>query len=317
MTKKIALIGCGRVSRRHIEAIESHDDLQIAVVCDADEAKARPLVERFGARYEPDLRQLRDVDVASIMTPSGLHPRHVCAVAEQTNIPNIICEKPLSLTVRELLEMYARVDAAGKRLLPVFQNRYNPIVMRLKELVAQGDLGRVYQAIVNVLWNRNDEYFQVDWHGTQTLDGGVLYTQASHFLDMMLYLFGEVDEAQGFGTRLRGLEVYDTLSACCKFRNGVVGSINATVNAYPQNYQTEMTLIAAKGLIRISGVNLNRVEHWEVENIPNPNLDFPIDHQYGKGHNQLYRYVADERWEMFPDPAEVLAGIRMMERLSA
>lgn len=301
---------------RHIEAIRENPGVQISVVCDHDAAKARRAAEQLGVPFLTDYRDIRGVDVASVLTPSGLHPKHSAEIAECTDTPYILCEKPLSLTVREAYELFSRIDKAGKVLLPVYQNRYNPLVAYTKKLIDSGALGKVHQFICNVLWNRNDDYFKIDWHGTRELDGGVLYTQASHYVDMVHYFFGEVAEHKGIGGSLRGFEVYDSVSAAMSFQSGVVGTINATVSTYRTNYRTEFTIIAEKGTIRLAGTNLNTIEFWDVEGLAKPDIDFTIDHVYGKGHDTLYQYIRNERWDMFPSRKDVLSGIRLMEMLS-
>ncbi len=185
-----------------------------------------------------------------------------------------------------------------------------------KNLIDSGHLGKIHQFICNVLWNRNDDYFKNDWHGTRELDGGVLYTQASHYVDMVHYFFGEVVEHKGIGGSLRGFEVYDSVAAAMSFQSGVVGTINATVSTYKKNYRTEFTLIAEKGTLRLAGTNLNTIEFWDVEGMEKPDIDFTIDHVYGKGHDTLYQYIVEERWDMFPSRKDVLSGIRLMEMLS-
>ena len=314
--KKIALVGCGRIMTRHVEAIAANPGLAIVLVCDKNEAKAQAAAAQLGVPYATDYRQIRGADVVSVLTPSGLHPRHGCNVAELTDATHVICEKPLSLTLREAYEVYRRVAKAGKRLLPVYQNRYNPLVAFVKGLIDGGRLGKIHQFICNVLWNRNDDYFKIDWHGTSEFDGGVLYTQASHYVDMVHYFFGEVESHKGEGGLLRGFEVYDSVSAVLRFKSGVVGTINATVDVYEKNFATEFTLIAEKGTIRLSGTNLNQIDFWNVQGLEKPDLDFKLDHQYGKGHNALYRYVLEEKWDMFPSKEDVLSGIRLMEMLS-
>jgi len=314
--KKIALVGCGRIMTRHIEAIKANQGIEITQVCDIDEAKAQDAATRLSVPYVTDYRQIHGVDVVAVLTPSGLHPQHAAEIAESTDAPYILCEKPISLTLRETYELFDRIDKAGKVLLPVYQNRYNPLVAYTKELIETGRLGKIHQFICNVLWNRNDDYFKIDWHGTRELDGGVLYTQASHYVDMVHYLFGEVLEHKGIGGSLRGLEVYDSVSAAMSFRSGVVGTLNATVSTYNKNYRTEFTLIAEKGTLRLAGTNLNTIEFWDVEGLEKPDIDFTIDHVYGKGHDTLYQYIAEERWEMFPSRKDILSGIRLMEMLS-
>lgn len=314
--KKVALIGCGRIMARHIEAIGANEGIEISLVCDNDESKARAAATTLGVPYVTDYREISGVDVAAILTPSGLHPQHAAEVAECTDTPYLLCEKPLSLTLREAYELFACIDKAGKVLLPVYQNRYNPLVAYTKNLIDSGALGKMHQFICNVLWNRNDDYFKIDWHGTRELDGGVLYTQASHYVDMVHYLFGEVVEHKGIGGSLRGLEVYDSVSAAMSFQSGVVGTINATVSTYRTNYRTELTLIAEKGTIRMAGTNLNTIEFWDVEGLEKPDMDFTIDHVYGKGHDTLYQYIVEEQWDMFPSRKDVLSGTRLMEMLS-
>ena len=316
--KSIALIGCGRISKRHIEAITATDGVEIKCVCDKQEDRAKNASEQLNCQYVTDYRELdgKEIDVVSVLTPSGLHPRHVCALAELTDIPYIICEKPLSLTLREAYEVFRRVEKAGKTLLPVYQNRYNPLIKMVKDLIDSGKLGTIYQFVCNVLWNRNDEYYAIDWHGTREFDGGVMYTQASHYVDMCHFFFGELAFCRGLNGSLRKLETADTVSAVMQFKNGVVGTINATVSVFEKNYLTEFTLIAQNGTIRLSGTNLNQIDFWNVKDLPKPDMDFTLDHQYGKGHNTLYEYVAADRWEMFPSKEDVLSGIGMMERIS-
>ena len=316
--KKIGLVGCGRISKRHIEAIAETPGVEITYVCDKNEEKARKTAEELGVPYVTDYRELngKGLDVISVLTPSGLHPRHVCNIAEQTDAPYIVCEKPLSLTVREAFEVFRRIEKANKVLLPVFQNRYNPLVKLMKDLIDSGKLGKIHQFICNVLWNRNDEYFAIDWHGTAEFDGGVLYTQASHYVDMVHYFFGDIESYKGLGSNMRGFDVQDSVSAVLKFKSGTVGSINATGDVFQSNFATEFTLIGQKGTIRLSGTNLNQIDYWNVEGLEKPDMDFKIDHQYGKGHNTMYEYIAADRFDMFPSKADVLSGIRLMEMLS-
>lgn len=314
--KTIALVGCGRISKRHIEAISANPGVKIAMVCDINEERAKEKASQLNVPYTTDYRTIRDVDVVSVLTPSGLHPRHAAEIAETTNVLHIICEKPLSLTLREAYELYARVQKAGKNLYPVYQNRYNPLVKMVKELIDSGKLGRIYQFVCNILWNRNDEYFAIDWHGTREFDGGVMYTQASHYVDMLHYFFGEVESYKGLGGSLRDFDVYDTVSSVLRFKHGTVGTINATVSVFDTNYMTEFTLIAENGTIRLSGTNLNTIDFWNVKDMEKPDLDFKIDHQYGKGHDTLYSYVAQDRWDLFPSKEDVLSGIRLMEMIS-
>jgi UDP-N-acetyl-2-amino-2-deoxyglucuronate dehydrogenase len=315
-TLKLALVGCGRISKRHIEAVQAVNGIDIVVVCDSDENKVKAVSEQLSVPYVTDYKKLKDINFVSVLTPSGMHPQHVIEIAETTNIPYIVCEKPISLTQREVYEMFDRVKKAGKTLLPVYQNRYNPLIVFLKDLIGTDKLGEIYQFVCNIFWNRNDDYFKIDWHGTKAYDGGVFYTQASHYVDMIHYLFGKVKNAYGVGGNLRKFEVHDSISAICEMQNGTVGTLNATVSTYRTNYLTELTIIGEKGTVRLSGTNLNQIDFWDVSGLKKPDLDFKLDHQYGKGHDTMYEYIVQKRWEMFPSYEDVLSGIQVMERIS-
>jgi UDP-N-acetyl-2-amino-2-deoxyglucuronate dehydrogenase len=314
---KVALVGCGRISKRHIEAIAvNNGSLELALLCDNNEDKVKKLSKELKIPYETDMSRMRGMDVITIATPSGMHPKHVVKVAENCDARYIVCEKPVSLTVREVVWMFREVQANGKTLLPVYQNRYNPLVEFIRTTINNGKLGKVHQFNVNVFWNRNDDYYKSSWHGTPDLDGGVLYTQASHYVDMMLYLFGPITDAKGLGGSLRRLDVHDSMSAVCKFENGTVGTLNATVSVFKKNYLTELTIIGEKGTVRLSGTNLNTIDFWDVDGMEKPDMDFALDHIYGKGHDTLYKYVAEEKMERFPHYDDVIAGISLMEKLS-
>jgi UDP-N-acetyl-2-amino-2-deoxyglucuronate dehydrogenase len=314
--KKVALVGCGRISKRHIEALGANKNIELSLVCDIDEKRAKDTASALNIEYVTDYKKIQGYDVISVCTPSGLHPDHVVDIARNCDSKYIVCEKPVSLTVREAVWMYKELGKEGKTLLPVYQNRYNPLVDFTRNLVKTGKLGTIYQFNTNVFWNRNDDYFKIDWHGTLDLDGGVLYTQASHYVDMLIFLFGKVKEAKGIGNRQRKLDVYDSLSAALIFECGAVGALNATVSVYRQNYMTEMTIIGDRGTVRLSGTNLNTIDFWDVEGMDKPDMDFKLDHVYGKGHDKMYEYVADGKFEMFPSYEDVIEGIALMERLS-
>lgn len=314
-----AIVGFGRISKRHVEAIDATDRAELVAVCDHQESKMSQLLDERGNL----IRVTNYVDLSghgihavAVCTPSGHHPIHAAEIAEQTDIPVVMVEKPISLTVREACELFKRVDRAGKRLVPVYQNRYNPLIQFARKLISDGLLGTIYQFNVNIFWNRNDKYFDIDWHGTRDLDGGVLYTQASHYVDMLLYLFGPVKQAKGLGGRLRHLEVQDSVSAVLEHENGAIGSLNCTVSTYRRNYQTEFTVIGSKGTVRLQGTNLNTIDFWDVEGMEKPDLDFTLEHIYGKGHDLLYQYMLNDDRDMFPSRDEVVAGIELMERLS-
>jgi len=316
----VALVGCGRISPCHVDAVKHNADrFRIACVCDEVAERAEALAKELGCDWTDDLLKLsgRGIDLASVLTPSGLHPRHLIALAEKTDIPACISEKPLALHVTEANEVYETFARTGKTLYPVYQNRYNPIVVRLKELIDAGAFGKIHQFAFNVYWRRGQDYYDIDWHGTRELDGGVLFTQSCHFVDMLHCFFGPLAEFKGFNGWHRGLDIADSASVALRFRNGAVGTLNATVSVYADDLMTEFTLIGEKGTVRLGGVNLNEIQIWNVEGVAKPELDFSIEHQYGLGHRKLYAHVADGRLDRFVDRETLVSGIRLMETVAA
>jgi len=315
MSVKVGLVGCGRISKRHKEAIAAVNGIDITVVCDINTKVGKSAAQELNADYVERISDIKGVDIIAIATPSGHHPLHTIQACD-TDAKYIVCEKPISLTVREAIEMYSCAKEHGKVILPVYQNRYNPLVQFSKNLISEDKLGMIYQFVLNVFWNRNDDYYKDSWHGTTRLDGGVLYTQASHYIDLLLFLFGKISTADGMGGRLRNMEIQDTLSAVMKFENGTIGTMNTTASVYRQNYRTELTLIGSKGTVRLSGTNLNTIEFWDVEGMQKPDMDFTVDHIYGKGHDSMYEYIVKEQWDKFPSYKDVISGIELMEKLS-
>ena len=311
--KKVAVVGCGRISERHIEAINLNKNLELSLICDIDVERSKKSADKLNINYVENISDISGVDLITIATPSGLHPKHVIEASEKCVAPIIICEKPISLTVRETVEMFNHVKKNGKKLLAVFQNRYNPLIEFIKKILLDNTLGKIYLFNVNIFWNRNDDYYKIGWHGTLDLDGGILYTQASHYVDMLLFFFGKLQEAKGFGGNLRKLEVLDTVAATLKFENGVVGSLNTTISTYRQNYQTELTLIGQNGTIRLSGTNLKKIDFWDVKNIKKPIINFE---NHSNSYIKLYNYIVNESFEYFPTYDEIISCISLMEKLS-
>ncbi len=316
MVGRVGLVGCGRIARRHIDAIDKVPGLSLAVVSDILVEKAREVADPRKIPWTTSAAGFGDVDVVVVASPSGLHSVHVREALESTSARFVVCEKPLALSETDAKALYDVASRSGKTILPVYQLRYNPLVQILRNLIREGALGKIYQVVINVLWNRNDEYFRTDWHGTAAMDGGVLFTQASHYLDALLYLLGGVERWEGFCGRLRGLETPDTVSASMRFDCDTVASLNATVSAYRRNVATEAIFIAERGSIRVSGPNLSRVDHWDVKDVPAPEGDALSPASFDAGHLRMYQYVAANELEKFPAAPEVLSGLRIMESLS-
>ena len=300
---KFGIIGCGRIAQRHAEHIMNSGKL--LAVCDTDEAKAKNLGEKYGAvsfaNVEEMLAGMPELDIVSVCTPNGLHAKHSIEALKAGK--HVLCEKPMALTVSDCSAMIHAAERANKRLFIVKQNRFNPPVVAVKNLIDQGKLGKISSVQLNCFWNRNPEYYQNSWKGTKDLDGGTLYTQFSHFIDLLYWFLGDVESVKANTGNFdhQGLiEFEDTGVVILKFLSGAIGTINYTVNAYKKNMEGSLTLFAEKGTIKIGGQYLNELEYQCMDG--DPITDLPPGNpanNYGQyqgsmsNHDKVYKNLVD------------------------
>jgi predicted dehydrogenase len=252
-----ALVGCGRAGERH--AAQAAKVGRLVAACDVNEAAARRLARDLGAEtftdYGAMLKALRSkADVIAVCTPNALHCEHSIKAFEAGY--HVICEKPMAISVHECGEMIKAAERANRRLFVVKQNRYNPPVAHVKQLLDSGALGQIYSAHLNCYWNRNKKYFESDWKGTLKMDGGTLFTQFSHFIDLVYWLVGDVRDAVAFTDNYchrDSIEFEDAGVAILKFYSGAIGSVNFTINSYGRNMEGSLTLLCEKGTVKIGG----------------------------------------------------------------
>jgi UDP-N-acetyl-2-amino-2-deoxyglucuronate dehydrogenase len=272
MPYRFAIIGCGNISRRHAAAIKSAGTL--LAVCDINESKADSLGREFDVPAYYNISDLLDKvapDIVTVCSPNGLHPHHVIAALRSGS--HVLCEKPLSISVDEGSWMVEEAGKSGKRLFVVKQNRYNPPVIAVKSLLDQGKLGKILSFQINCFWNRPASYYAEPWRGTLFLDGGTLFTQFSHFIDILYWFLGEIEHASGWRANLNHqnlVEFEDTGVANLIMKNGAVGNIHYTINAHQSNLEGSITLFGEKGTVKIGGSYLNQMEFFSVENVVNP-----------------------------------------------
>ena len=300
---KFGIVGCGRIAQRHAEHIVNIGEL--SAVCDMDEAKAKALGDKYDAAWCTNIEEMladgTDLDVIAVCTPNGLHAQHSILALKAGK--HVLCEKPMALSVADCTAMIHAADRANRRLFIVKQNRFNPPVIAVKELIDEGKLGEIYSVQLNCFWNRNPDYYKNSWKGTKDLDGGTLYTQFSHFIDLLYWFFGDVDQVNAFTGNFghKGLiEFDDTGVASLKFLNGVIGSINYTVNAYKKNMEGSLTIFAEKGTIKIGGQYLNELEYQslksgEITNLPPGNPPNNYGQYFGSmsNHDKVYKNLVD------------------------
>jgi UDP-N-acetyl-2-amino-2-deoxyglucuronate dehydrogenase len=262
---KIALVGCGRISKNHFEAIRKVDGLDLVAVCDAAEERARAAGDEQGVAWFTDLPKMlasAGADIVAICTPSGMHSQQGIAVARAGK--HVITEKPMSITLEQADALVSACDDAGVHLFVVKQNRLNPSVQLLKRAVDKGRFGRLLMANTTVRWHRPQEYYDsAPWRGTWEFDGGAFMNQASHYVDLIQWLVGPVESVVAkTATQLRKIEAEDSGIAVLKFRNGALGVIEVNVVTYPRNWEGSITIIGERGAAKIGGTAVNKVEHW-------------------------------------------------------
>lgn len=303
MKKKIAIIGCGRIAQRHAEHIANNGIL--SAVCDIDLKKAQKLAEKYGATAYQFVDELlaaeSDVDLVSICSPNGLHAKH--SIKALNAGFHVLCEKPMAINVNDCGEMIKAAEKNNRRLFAIKQNRFNPPVAAIKELIDRGDLGKIYSVQLSCFWNRNFDYYHNSWKGTADLDGGTLYTQFSHFVDLLYWMIGDVKTAHALTGNFAHqgvIEFEDTGVVALQFYNGALGTINYTVNSYGRNMEGSLTIFAEKGTVKIGGQYLNELEYQNIEGLvikelPTGNTANNYGQYQGSmsNHDKIYENVID------------------------
>jgi len=295
----VALVGCGRISKNHFDAIRNVDGLRLSAVSDSVEERARAAGEEQGVPWYTSYAEMlakADSDVVTIATPSGMHSAQGIAAAKAGK--HVITEKPMSITLEQADALVDATDSAGVRLFVVKQNRLNPSVQLLKRAVDKGRFGRIYLANTTVRWNRPQEYYDAaPWRGTWEFDGGAFMNQASHYVDLIQWLMGPVESVVAkTATQARRIEAEDSGVAVVKFRSGALGVIEVNVLTHPRNWEGSITIVGEKGTAKIGGTAVNKVEHWDFAEYDDDDKLIEAaatspPSVYGFGHEGYYRNV--------------------------
>ena len=338
---RIAIVGCGRISRNHIKAIASHHKrAELVALCDSQPerlAQAKQLVaeeaqEHPGAATSPaqfsTYTELLDaaqacttpVDLVVLATPSGLHPGQVIAAAEAGL--HVCTEKPMATRWADGVAMVKACDQAGVRLFVVKQNRFNSTLKLVKRQLQAGRFGQLALVAVNVFWHRPQSYYDQDsWRGTGEFDGGAPMNQASHYVDLLDWLVGPVESVSAsIATLGRAIEVEDTAALQLRWRNGALGTMAVTMLTYPKNLEGSITLLGQTGTVKIGGPAVNQIEHWAfADQSPDDALveqaSYETTSVYGFGHLPYYANVLDAlqgEGEALCDGREGLRSLEML-----
>jgi UDP-N-acetyl-2-amino-2-deoxyglucuronate dehydrogenase len=323
---RFGLVGCGRISGNHFEAIAKHAErAELVAVCDID-PKARAAAEaRTGARGFATLTEMladSNTDAVILSTPSGLHAEQAAEVAASGR--HVITEKPMATRWQDGKNMVHACDQAGVHLFVVKQNRRNATLQLVKRAVERKRFGRIFMVNINVFWSRPQSYYDSSpWRGTWEFDGGAFMNQASHYVDLLDWLIGPVESVQAYtATLARNIQVEDTGVVSIRWRTGALGSMNVTMLTYPRNLEGSITIIGETGTVRIGGVAVNKIEHWEFAE-PDPddervaNASYETTSVYGFGHPLYYDNVIKAlRGEAAPE-TDGREGLHSLELLIA
>lgn len=330
MRVNFGIVGCGYIGNRHCEHISANALSAVTGFYDIKPEKAQQLSEKYGAPVHNSLTSLLqnpDIHVVSVCTPNGLHAAHAIEVLKAGK--HVLIEKPMALTVEDCEQIIHTAMQMGRLVFVVKQNRFNPPVQAIKQLVEGGKLGKVYAVQVNCFWNRNEAYYKnSDWKGKKHLDGGTLFTQFSHFVDIMYYLFGDVEVAQGITKNVNHgslIEFEDTGFFTLRFKNGMLGSFNYTTSSYMQNMEGSIAVFAENGTIKVGGRYMNAIDYQCTNGLDI--VDLPVsgpanDYGYYQGsmsnHDKIIENVVETlngRTHIMTNAMEGLKTVEIIEKM--
>lgn len=300
---KFGIVGCGRIAQRHAEHI--HKTGILTAVCDVVPSKADDLAKKYGTKAYYSVEELltheQTIDVISICSPNGLHAQHSIEALRKGF--HVLCEKPMAINVHDCGEMIKEAEKANKRLFVIKQNRFNPPIEAVKNAIDTGKLGKIFSVQLSCFWNRNEDYYANSWKGSKLMDGGTLYTQFSHFIDLLYWMIGDVRNVYSFNNNYAHqgiIEFDDTGVAILEFYNGAIGTVNYTVNSYQKNMEGSLTIFGEKGTVKIGGQYLNELEYQNIDNFKIENLaEGNKPNNYGtyfgsmSNHDKIYANVID------------------------
>ncbi|MGO8823344.1 MAG: Gfo/Idh/MocA family protein [Desulfomonilaceae bacterium] len=285
---RFALIGCGDIARKHMIALGRIESAQVVCCYDINPTTAQTFGQKNGIPFYSDVRRMldeQDPEVFCILTPSGTHADSIFQLVDYGK--HFVVEKPLALRLDHIDSILERCDQSGLKLFVVQQNRFNPPIQKLKDAIQRGRFGKLVLGTVRVRWRRDQAYYdQKEWRGTWAHDGGVFTNQASHHIDMLIWMMGNVLSVVGkTTTRLVNIEAEDTGAAIITFTNGAVGIIEATTATRPKDLEGSISILGEKGAVEVGGFFMNELKTWQFAE-PNED-DKSIWETFGKTPNEI------------------------------
>ncbi len=322
---KFAVVGCGHIGKRHAEMITSNAESELVALIDVKEKKLLNLegleVPFFNA-LEDFLKSGIEVDVINIATPNGYHAEQALMALNAKK--HVVIEKPMALNKIDAEKVIFKALHVHKHVFAVMQNRYSPPSVWIKELIESGKLGDIYMMQLNCYWNRDDRYYKADsWHGTKELDGGTLFTQFSHFIDIMYWLFGDIENIQAKFkdfNHSENTDFEDSGFVSFDFVCGGMGCLNFSTSVWNQNLESSMIIIAENGSVKIGGQYMDKVEYCHIKDYTmpqlaptNPGNDYGAYKGSAQNHNYVIENVVDVLNSRGPITTNALEGLKVVD----
>jgi UDP-N-acetyl-2-amino-2-deoxyglucuronate dehydrogenase len=320
---RFGILGCGRIAAHH--AVQISRVGRLIAVCDIVKEKSEALAASYKAKAYYTAEELlateKGIDVMVVCTPNGLHALHTIQSLRAGF--HVLCEKPMAIRTTDCIEMAAEAVKAGRQLMIVKQNRFNPPVAAVKKLFEENRLGRIYAVQVNCFWNRGADYYRDSWRGTKEMDGGTLFTQFSHFIDLLYWMLGDVEHVQAILANYGHagiIEFEDTGAVLLEFASGITGTFHYTVNSYQKNMEGSFTVFAEKGTLKIGGEYLNELAYQAMEGGSMDALPAgAMANEYGSyrgsmsNHDKVYDNLLDVLENNAPVAASAFEGMKTVE----
>lgn len=322
---RIAIIGCGRISNNHFAAIEKHsEEMELVALCDTNGEVLAAHVSKYKVNGYSNMAELlasEELDLIVLCTPSGTHAGQAALAAKHK--VHVMTEKPMATRWKDGVNMVKACDQAGVYLFVVKQNRHNATLQLLKRAIEEKRFGKIHMVHLNVFWTRPQSYYdQAKWRGTWEFDGGAFMNQASHYVDLLDWLIGPVDKVQAMMSTTRDIEVEDTGVMNIRWRNGALGSMSVTMLTYPKNMEGSITILGEKGTVRIGGMAVNDIQHWEFEEPKDydkqvQDVNYQTTSVYGFGHPLYYKNIIDVLRGVTEPETDGREGLKSLEVLIA
>ena len=326
---KFGVIGMGHIGKRHASMVMLNDECELVAVCDVLDEKLLGIDEINVPFYDSAKEMLEEessIDIICVCTPNGLHAEHSSLALDYKK--HVVVEKPMGLSKANCEQLIFKALNVNKQIFCVMQNRYSPPSKWLKEMVSSGKLGNIYNVQINCYWNRDDRYYfkngeKHPWKGTNDLDGGTLFTQFSHFVDLMYWIFGDITDIQAKFDNFshdHSIEFEDTGLVNFRFVDGGMGSINYSSSVWDCNLESSVTVIAENGTIKVGGQYMNKVEYCNIKDytfseLPasNPANDYGSYKGSANNHPYIFENVVDVIKNRKPISTNALEGMKVVD----